>query len=40
METGIPLRRVGGGGVSLLKWSPDGSKVFSATPSHLFRYPL
>lgn len=37
METGIPLRRVGGGGVSLLKWSPDGSKVFSATPSHLFR---
>ncbi|XP_071158564.1 aladin-like [Mytilus edulis] len=37
METCTPLRRVGGGGVSLLKWSPDGSKVFSATPSHLFR---
>ncbi|KAK3108185.1 hypothetical protein FSP39_002817 [Pinctada imbricata] len=37
METCIPLRRVGGGGVSLLKWSPDGAKVFSSTPSHLFR---
>lgn len=37
MEICTPLRRVGGGGVSLLKWSPDGSKVFSATPSHLFR---
>ncbi|XP_062622112.1 aladin-like, partial [Saccostrea cucullata] len=37
METGVPLRRLGGGGVSLLRWSPDGSKVFSATPSRLFR---
>ncbi|KAL3831795.1 hypothetical protein ACJMK2_023499 [Sinanodonta woodiana] len=37
METCIQLRRVGGGGVSLLKWSPDGSKVLAATPSNIFR---
>lgn len=37
METCVPLRRLGGGGVSLIRWSPDGSKVFSATPSQLFR---
>lgn len=37
METCIPLRRGGGGGVSMVSWSPDGSKVFTATPSNLFR---
>lgn len=40
METCTPLRRFGGGGVSLVSWSPDGSKVFSATPSNLFRSVL
>ncbi|XP_013399135.1 aladin [Lingula anatina] len=37
METAIPLRRVGGGGVSMLRWSADGSKLFSGTPSTVFR---
>ncbi|XP_033762982.1 LOW QUALITY PROTEIN: aladin-like [Pecten maximus] len=37
METCIPLRRGGGGGVSMVSWSPDGSKVFTATPSNVFR---
>ncbi|XP_074647828.1 aladin-like isoform X2 [Tubulanus polymorphus] len=36
-EVCIPLRRYGGGGVSLLRWSPDGSKLLSATPSTIFR---
>eukprot|EP00095_Tigriopus_kingsejongensis_P003750 maker-scaffold911_size81771-snap-gene-0.22 protein:Tk03750 transcript:maker-scaffold911_size81771-snap-gene-0.22-mRNA-1 annotation:"Aladin" len=36
-ETKIPLRRVGGGGVHMVLWSPDASKVFAATPSTSFR---
>lgn len=37
LETSVPLRRYGGGGVSLLKWSPDGSRLLAATPSSIFR---
>ncbi|KAL5007306.1 hypothetical protein ScPMuIL_016112 [Solemya velum] len=37
MERCVPLRRMGGGGVSLVAFSPDCSKVFAATPSHIFR---
>ncbi|XP_060564071.1 LOW QUALITY PROTEIN: aladin-like [Ruditapes philippinarum] len=37
LETCTPLCRFGGGGVSLVAWSPDGSKLFSATLSNLFR---
>lgn len=37
MEAGTPLRRYGGGGVSIALWSPDGSKLLAATPSNLFR---
>ncbi|PVD30371.1 hypothetical protein C0Q70_09636 [Pomacea canaliculata] len=36
-EACTPLRRFGGGGISLLSWSPDGSKVLSATLSSMFR---
>ncbi|XP_043939843.1 aladin isoform X2 [Protopterus annectens] len=36
-ENCIPLQRVGGGGVTFLSWSPDGSKVVAATPSPVFR---
>ncbi|KAJ9587941.1 hypothetical protein L9F63_018616 [Diploptera punctata] len=37
LEKFVPLRRVGGGGVSLVTWSPDGSKVFAATTGIIFR---
>ncbi|XP_069684617.1 aladin-like isoform X2 [Periplaneta americana] len=37
MECFVALRRVGGGGVSLVTWSPDGSKVFAATTGIIFR---
>lgn len=36
-ETKVPLRRVGGGGVHLVAWSPEASKVLAATPSTVFR---
>uniref|UniRef100_A0A8C5PBG8 Aladin WD repeat nucleoporin n=1 Tax=Leptobrachium leishanense TaxID=445787 RepID=A0A8C5PBG8_9ANUR len=36
-ESCVPLQRVGGGGVTFLSWSPDGSKVVGATPSPVFR---
>lgn len=36
-ESCVPLQRVGGGGVSFLSWSPDGSHVLASTPSALFR---
>lgn len=37
-ETKIPLRRVGGGGVHLVSWSPSHSHaVMAATPSTVFR---
>jgi len=37
MENFVALRRVGGGGLSLVTWSPDGSKVFAATTGIIFR---
>ncbi|PSN51777.1 Aladin [Blattella germanica] len=37
LEKFVLLRRVGGGGVSLVTWSPDGSKVIAATTSIIFR---
>jgi len=33
----ILVKRVSGGGISLLRWSPDGSKLFAATPGTTFR---
>lgn len=36
-EECVPLRRLGGGGVALLRWSPDGSRLLAATPASLFR---
>ncbi|XP_022099900.1 aladin-like isoform X2 [Acanthaster planci] len=36
-ETCVALRRNGGGGVSLLRWSADNTKLFAATPSKMFR---
>lgn len=36
-ESCVPLQRVGGGGVSFLSWSPDGSHVLASTPAALFR---
>ncbi|KTF71927.1 hypothetical protein cypCar_00043630 [Cyprinus carpio] len=36
-ESAVPLQRVGGGGVTYLSWSPDGSRLLAATPSALFR---
>lgn len=36
-EIGVPLRRVGGGGVSSVHWSLDKVKLFSTTPSSVFR---
>ncbi|TTL25871.1 Aladin [Bagarius yarrelli] len=36
-ESCVPLQRVGGGGVTNLSWSPDGSRLLAATPSALFR---
>lgn len=39
-ESCVPLQRVGGGGVTFLSWSPDGSHVLASTPSALFRLEL
>ncbi|KAJ0064379.1 hypothetical protein NL108_006394, partial [Boleophthalmus pectinirostris] len=36
-ESCVPLQRVGGGGVTFLSWSPDGSHVLASTPVALFR---
>ncbi|XP_077368761.1 aladin isoform X1 [Festucalex cinctus] len=36
-ESCVPLRRVGGGGVSFLSWSTDGSHLLASTPSAVFR---
>ncbi|XP_061760585.1 aladin [Nerophis ophidion] len=36
-ESCVPLQRVGGGGVSFLSWSTDGSHILASTPSALFR---
>ena len=37
MEKFVSLKRVGGGGVSLVTWSPDSFKVFAATTGIIFR---
>jgi len=37
LETGIPLGRNRGGGISHLSYSPDGTKLLTATTSPLFR---
>ena len=36
-ENKVPLRRVGGGGVHLCTWSPQGSAILTATTSQVFR---
>ncbi len=36
-EQCLPVKRVSGGGVSLLRWSADGGKLFAATPGRTFR---
>lgn len=37
LDSSFPIRRFGDGGVTFLRWSPDGSKLFSASPSFVFR---
>lgn len=39
-ESCVPLQRVGGGGVSFLSWSLDGSHILASTPSTLFRWAI
>lgn len=36
-EIGVPLKRVGGGGICLSRWSPSGDKLFAATCRTVFR---
>jgi len=36
-ENCVQLQWFGGGGVTFLAWSPDGSKVLAATPSAVFK---
>ncbi|XP_076762070.1 aladin [Xylocopa sonorina] len=36
-KEGVPLRRVGGGGICFTRWSPCGSQLFSATCKNIFR---
>ncbi|XP_072179131.1 aladin-like [Diadema setosum] len=36
-ESCVPLRRAGGGGGALLRYSPDSSKLFASSPSQVFR---
>lgn len=37
MEECTPLTRIAGGGVGLVRWSPDGSHLLAAAPQSLFR---
>lgn len=37
LSKSVPLRRVGGGGISHVAWSPDSLKVFAATTNTVFR---
>ena len=37
-KEGVPLRRVGGGGLSFTRWSSCGSQLFAATCRNVFRY--
>lgn len=37
-KEGVPLRRVGGGGLCFTRWSSSGSQLFSASCRNIFRY--
>lgn len=37
-KEGVPLKRVGGGGLCFALWSSCGSRLFSATCRNIFRY--
>lgn len=37
IDNAVPLKRVGGGGISFLTWSSDSLKVFAATTNLVFR---
>ncbi|XP_037290581.2 aladin [Rhipicephalus microplus] len=37
MEECVPLTHISGGGVSLIRWSPDGCRLLAASPQSLFR---
>ncbi|XP_054267179.1 aladin-like [Macrosteles quadrilineatus] len=37
LDNAVPLKRVGGGGISLVSWSPDSLKLFAATTNMVFR---
>lgn len=37
-EEGVPLKRVGGGGICFTRWSSDGSRLFAASYRNVFRY--
>lgn len=38
LQDSVPLRRVGGGGINLVSWSPDTHKLLAATTGVTFRY--
>ena len=40
LDSYMPIKRVGHGGVTSLRWSPKGSKLFTACPSAMFRSAL
>uniref|UniRef100_A0A1B6FRP2 Aladin seven-bladed propeller domain-containing protein n=1 Tax=Cuerna arida TaxID=1464854 RepID=A0A1B6FRP2_9HEMI len=37
LDKAVPLKRVGGGGISFVSWSPDSLKLFAATTNLVFR---
>ena len=38
LATHTDIVRHKGGGVTIVKWSHDGARVFAATPTPMFRY--